>query len=87
MAIHLSERLNKFFKKHIMNRVMNCEPEDNVPVFSNLMSQGKIKAAVKFLSKEGDSGVLGMNDNVFNELQKKHAKRKHTIKLSSGWLF
>ena len=36
------------------------------------MIQRKINAALKFLSKEGDSGVLGMNDNVFNELQKKH---------------
>ena len=40
--------------------------------FSNLMIQGKIKAALNFLSKEGDSGVLDMNDNVFNEMQKKH---------------
>ena len=41
-------------------------------VFSNLMIQGKIKAALNFLSKEGDSGVLDMNDNVCNELQNKH---------------
>ena len=84
--IKLDERLKLWKEGRISDLMHECrviqkrllsskkrEPEDTARVFSNLMIQGKIKAALNFLSKEGDSGVLDMNDmNVFNELQKKH---------------
>ena len=46
---------------------------DEAKIFSNLMMQGKINAALKMLS-DSDIGVHTMDDNVIKELQNKHPK-------------
>ena len=48
------------------------KPEDTARVFAKLMMQGKINAALKFLSKESENGVLDLNDDVLRDLKKKH---------------
>ena len=60
--IKLDERLKLWKEGRISDLMHECrviqkrEPEDTARIFSNLMIQGKIKAALKFLSNEGDSG-------------------------------
>ena len=46
--------------------------EDTARIFSKLVFQGKISAALKFLSKESENGVLPTTDKVISELKEKH---------------
>jgi hypothetical protein len=47
-------------------------PEETAKVFSNLMLQGKINAALNLLSTESNGGVLPLSHSVINDLQEKH---------------
>ena len=46
--------------------------QDIARIFANLVMQGKINAALKFLSAEGTSGVLELSDSTMQELIAKH---------------
>ena len=47
--------------------------EDTAKIFAKLMLQGKINAAVKFLSSENDQGgVLRLSNDVLEDLELKH---------------
>ena len=48
------------------------QPEDTARVFPRLMFQGKINAALKFLSEESEKGVHELNDDVLRKLCKQH---------------
>ena len=58
----------------IQERLRNSKSEnerDKPRIFSNLMIQGKINAAVKMLSNS-NIGIHSVDDNVLEELQNKH---------------
>ena len=40
--------------------------------FAKMVLQGKLTAALKFLDKETNAGVLNLSEDVLNELQEKH---------------
>ena len=46
--------------------------DDTARIFAKLMFQGKINAAVKFLSSENNQGVLKLDDEVIKDLETKH---------------
>ena len=48
------------------------KPKDNARIFANLMIEGKTKAALKFLTKDCENGILDLSDDVMVELQKIH---------------
>ena len=47
-------------------------PDDTAKIFARLMLEGKVNAALKFLSTENSAGVLKLTNDVIEELQKKH---------------
>ena len=47
--------------------------EDDIPrVFSKLMFQGKVHAAMRFLTEEGQGSLLNITDDVLDQLKTKH---------------
>ena len=48
--------------------------DDVARIFARLMLQGKVNAALKFLSEENGGGVHKVTDEIMDELQKKHPK-------------
>ena len=46
--------------------------EDSARIFAKLIFQGKINAALKFLSSDYDNGAHEINDEILIELQNKH---------------
>ena len=61
--------------KIIQKNLLSCKRrtiDDTARIFSKLVFQGKINAALKFLSTENDFGVLAKTDEVLKELQTKH---------------
>ena len=46
--------------------------EDSARIFAKLIFQGKINAALKFLSSDYDNGVHEINDEILIELQNKY---------------
>ena len=48
--------------------------EDTARIFAKLMFQGKVNAALKFLSEENDHGIHELNNEVIETLKEKHPK-------------
>ena len=48
--------------------------EDTARIFAKLMFQGKVNAALKFLSEENDHGIHELNNEVIETLKDKHPK-------------
>ena len=46
--------------------------EDTAWIFAKLMFEGKVSAALKFLSIEADSGILDLSDETMRALSEKH---------------
>ena len=46
--------------------------EDAARIFSKLMFEGKVRAALKFIEKNGNSGLLPSSDDVIHKLKEKH---------------
>ena len=55
-----------------LNRSKRSKNEDMSRNFAKLVFQGKINAALKLLSSESDFGVHQINDDIINELRRKH---------------
>ena len=81
----LVDRLNLWKKGEISDLLRECRDiqkkvqsskrrssEDSARIFSKLMMQGKINAALKFLSSDADNGVLELTDETMNSLAEKH---------------
>ena len=47
-------------------------PQDQARIFSNLMLQGKVSAAIKLLSSDPSIGVHEITDDVIKALKEKH---------------
>ena len=58
-------------QKRLGNSKMRTEA-DVSRIFAKLMMEGKVSAAIKFLSENNDSGVLPADDETIRELQAKH---------------
>ena len=58
-------------KRIINNNKTRSEP-DVTRIFSKLMMEGKVSAAIKFLSKNNDQGVLPASEETIKELMLKH---------------
>ena len=57
-------------------------PEDASRIFAKLMMQGKVRAAIKFLSENSDTGILPSDDQTIAELKKKHPEPADIMKES-----
>ena len=77
MKLWNDRKINRLLKEgqNIQKKLLSsksCSPEDSARIFSGLMFKGKINAALKFLSEESDHGILPTNDEVLDELKRKH---------------
>ena len=49
------------------------QPEDTARIFANLMLQGKVNSALKFLTEDHDKGgILPLKETVLGDLKEKH---------------
>ena len=48
------------------------EPPDRAKIFAKLVMEGQINSAMRFLSEEGNGGVLPLSDDVMLQLRQKH---------------
>ena len=49
------------------------KPEDTARIFANLMLQGKVNSALKFLTEDHDKGgILPLTETVLGDLKEKH---------------
>jgi hypothetical protein len=51
-------------------------------VFSKLMFQGKVHAAMRFLTEEGQGSLLNITDDVLDQLKTKHQSPSEILKES-----
>ena len=70
-------------KRIIINNKTLSEP-DVTRIFSKLMMEGKVSAALKFLSKNNEQGVLPASEETIKELMLKH-KRRYTFRRSNKY--
>ena len=59
-------------QKRIINTNKKRSEPDVTRIFSKLMMEGKVSAAIKFLSENNDHGVLPASEETVNELMLKH---------------
>ena len=62
----------RFIQKSFKSSKKTRSPEDVARSFSKLIMEGKVSAALKLLDKESATGVLGLSDEVLDDLKKKH---------------
>ena len=62
----------RFIQKKFVLSSKPREMEEVSRIFAKLVLQGKLTAALKFLSKETNSGVLKLSDEVLEDLTQKH---------------
>ena len=48
------------------------KPQDKARIFANLIMEGQIKSAMRFLDKDGNHGVLLLTEEIMNQLRQKH---------------
>ena len=48
------------------------KPQDQARIFANLIMEGQIKLAMRFLDKDGNHGVLSLTEEIMNQLRQKH---------------
>ena len=81
----LKERLNLWYEgkiekllsegRTIQRRILSSKRRSDTDVskiFTKLMLQGKVNAAIKYLSENNDCGVLTANNEVVDKLREKH---------------
>ena len=81
----LKERLNLWYEgkiekllsegRTIQRRLLSSKRRSDTDVskiFTKLMLQGKVNAAIKYLSENNDCGVLTINNEVVDKLREKH---------------
>ena len=62
-------------RKTIQNKLLSNKQrstDDVAKIFARLMLQGKVNAALKFLTDSSDQGVLPVTDELLNDLKMKH---------------
>ena len=62
----IQDRLKKSFS------MRRRSTEDVARIFARHMMQGKVNAALKFLTEENGGGVHNVNEQIMEELRKKH---------------
>ena len=60
------------FIKARLPKTTSRKPQDQARIFSNLIMEGQIKSAMKFLDKDGNHGVLSLTEEIMNQLRQKH---------------
>jgi hypothetical protein len=60
------------------------EPPDRAKIFAKLVMEGQINSAMRFLSEEGNGGVLPLPDDVMLQLRQKHPEAEEA-KIGSKW--
>ena len=81
----LSHRLELWKKGELSELLRDCRqiqaklksskrrnPDDTARIFARLVFDGKISAALKFISDEADSGILELNEETLGGLAEKH---------------
>ena len=48
------------------------KPQDEARIFANLIMEGQIKSAMRFLDKDGTREVLSLTEEIMNQLRQKH---------------
>ena len=48
------------------------KPQDKTRIFANLIMEGQIKSAMRFVGKDGNHGVLSLTEEIVNQLRQKH---------------
>ena len=48
------------------------KPQDQARIFANLIMEGQIKSAMRFLDKDGNHGVPSLTEEIMNQLRQKH---------------
>ena len=46
--------------------------QDQARIFANLIMEGQIKSAIRFLDRDGNHGVLSLTEEIINQLRQKH---------------
>ena len=73
----------KIIQKKLVSSQEKKTPEDIARIFSKLMFEGKVKAALKFVEANSGSGVLPATNDVINALKQKHPSaakvEKHSL--------
>ena len=64
----------RLIQHRLVSSTRKRSTEDVSRIFARLMLQGKVNAALKFLSNESGGGVHKVTDNIMNELLNKHPK-------------
>ena len=63
-------------QKLVTSQSRSRSTDDIARVFSKLMFEGKVKAAIKFIEKNSDCGVLPATDEVIEQLKEKHPEER-----------
>ena len=62
----------RFIQKKFCSSTKPRDMEEISKVFTRMILQGKLTAALKFLDKETNAGVLSLSEDVLNDLREKH---------------
>ena len=62
----------RFIQKKFCSSSKPRDMEEISKVFAKLILQGKLTAALKFLDKETNAGVLSLSEDVLKDLREKH---------------
>ena len=53
-------------------KTLSLKPQDQAGIFANLIMEGQIKSALRFLDKDGNHGVHSLTEEIMNQLRQKH---------------
>ena len=59
-----------------LSKAKSQSPQDKARIFANLIMDGQINSAVRFLTENGNNGILPLNTEVIQELKAKHPEAK-----------
>ena len=55
------------------------KPQDQARIFANLIMEGQIRLAMRFLDKDGNHGVLLLTEEIMNQLRQKHPETQEAL--------
>ena len=64
-------RVGRFIQARL-SKTASHKPQDQARIFANLIMEGQIKSAMRFLDKDGNHGVLLLTEEIMNQLRQKH---------------
>ena len=64
-------REGRFIQARLL-KTASSKPQDQARIFTNLIMEGQIKSAVRFLDKNGNHAVLPLTEEIMNHLRQKH---------------